>query len=87
MLAESVPAGLQAPAGRLQDRKLRDEGAVPVAVLCTGGSHAQAHRRQRQNAILDTGKIALLVGMTSGISTAWSGKAECGFPEKIMLKQ
>ena len=27
MLAESVPAGLQAPAGRLQDRKLRDEGS------------------------------------------------------------
>jgi hypothetical protein len=31
MLAESVPAGLQAPAGRLQERKLCDEGALPVA--------------------------------------------------------
>ena len=62
MLAESVPAGLQAPAGRLQDRKLRDEGAVPVARLPKAGEgHAQTHRRQRQNAILDTGKIALLV--------------------------
>jgi hypothetical protein len=70
MLAESVPAGPQAPAGRLQDGKLRDEGAVPVADLCTGEGHAQTHRRQRQNAILDAGKIALLVGMTSGISRA-----------------
>ena len=43
MLAESVPAGLQAPAGRLQDRKLRDEGGVPVA-------HLRRRRRSCSNA-------------------------------------
>ena len=43
MLAESVPARLQAPAGRLQDRKLRDEGSVPVA-------HLQRRRRSCSNA-------------------------------------
>ena len=50
--------GRDAQAGRLQDRKLRHQGAVPVAPLGAGEAHARTHCRQRQNAILDTGKIA-----------------------------
>jgi hypothetical protein len=47
--------------------------------------HAQTHCRQRQNAILDTGKIALLVGMTSGISCViWNGG--CQICKSIALR-
>ena len=62
--------GYQRQPGDCRNENYVTQGALPVAPLRRRRSSCSNTCRQRQNAILDTGKIALLVGMTSGISCA-----------------